>query len=131
MCHKKAKERNRYSPFLKDTTRLCSNNLLADDHAEVDALFRDLWPEFDRSGARGVFEKLDYLWARYFAAKCKMCHGAQSEKHFDPKKPDGDFVEAILKGRDAKPVKMPAYAVEGVTEEQAKALVEYMKSLLK
>jgi hypothetical protein len=37
---------------------------LADDHAEVDALFRDLWREFDRGDARGVFEKLDYLWAR-------------------------------------------------------------------
>jgi mono/diheme cytochrome c family protein len=67
----------------------------------------------------------------YFAAKCKMCHGAQAEKHFDLKKPDGDFVEAVLKGRDAKPIKMPAYADKGVTEEQAKALVEYMKSLRK
>jgi len=37
---------------------------LVDDHAEVDALFRDLWREFDSGGARGVFEKLDYLWAR-------------------------------------------------------------------
>jgi mono/diheme cytochrome c family protein len=67
----------------------------------------------------------------YFAAKCKMCHGPQAEKHFDLKKPDGDFVEAVLKGRDAKPIKMPAYADKGVTEEQAKALVEYMKSLRK
>ncbi|HEV2861882.1 MAG TPA: hemerythrin domain-containing protein [Pyrinomonadaceae bacterium] len=38
--------------------------LLAADHAEVDALFRDLWEEFDRGRARAVFEKLDYLWAR-------------------------------------------------------------------
>jgi len=38
--------------------------LLVDDHAEVDALFRDLWREFDGGVARGVFEKLDYLWAR-------------------------------------------------------------------
>ncbi|HEY0078732.1 MAG TPA: hemerythrin domain-containing protein [Pyrinomonadaceae bacterium] len=37
---------------------------LASDHAEVDALFRDLWREFDGGDARGVFEKLDYLWAR-------------------------------------------------------------------
>lgn len=27
-------------------------------------MFRDLWREFDRGGARGVFERLDYLWAR-------------------------------------------------------------------
>ncbi|HEV2803049.1 MAG TPA: hypothetical protein VGW12_21460 [Pyrinomonadaceae bacterium] len=39
-------------------------DLLVDDHAEVDTLFRDLWPEFDRNDARVVFEKLDYLWAR-------------------------------------------------------------------
>ena len=38
--------------------------LLAGDHAEVDALFRELWREFDGVDARGVFEKLDYLWAR-------------------------------------------------------------------
>lgn len=38
--------------------------LLVDDHAAVDALFRDLWREFDGGGTRGVFEKLDYLWAR-------------------------------------------------------------------
>lgn len=38
--------------------------LLGDDHAEVDTLFRDLWREFDGGDARGVFEKLDYLWAR-------------------------------------------------------------------
>jgi hypothetical protein len=39
-------------------------DLLAGDHAEVDALFNDLSREFDRGGARVVFEKLDYLWAR-------------------------------------------------------------------
>ena len=37
---------------------------LVGDHAEVDALFHSLWREFDRGGARGVFERLDYLWAR-------------------------------------------------------------------
>ena len=42
-----------------------------------------------------------------------------------------ESLEAVLKGRDAKPVKMPAYADKGVTEAQAKALVEYMKSLRK
>ena len=39
-------------------------DLLVDDHGEVDALFSDLWREFDGGGARGVLEKLDYLWAR-------------------------------------------------------------------
>jgi hypothetical protein len=41
-----------------------TTELLVDDHAEVDALFGDLWREFDGGGARGVFERLDYLWAR-------------------------------------------------------------------
>lgn len=39
-----------------------------------------------------------------------------------------ESLEAALKGRDAKPVKMRAYADKGVTEQQAKAPVEYMKS---
>jgi hypothetical protein len=39
-------------------------DLLVGDHAEVDAMFRALWREFDHGGARGVFERLDYLWAR-------------------------------------------------------------------
>lgn len=39
-------------------------DLLVSDHAEVDALFGDLWREFDRGGAREVFDRLDYLWAR-------------------------------------------------------------------
>jgi Hemerythrin HHE cation binding domain len=42
-----------------------TTDLLADDHAEVDDLFRELWREFDGAGReRGVFERLDYLWAR-------------------------------------------------------------------
>jgi hypothetical protein len=38
--------------------------LLVGDHAEVDALFRDLWREFDRGDARAILNRLDYLWAR-------------------------------------------------------------------
>jgi hypothetical protein len=39
-------------------------DILVLDHAEVDALFGDLSAAFARGGAREVFEKLDYLWAR-------------------------------------------------------------------
>jgi hypothetical protein len=39
-------------------------DFLAGDHAEVDALFGGLSPAFASGGAREVFEKLDYLWAR-------------------------------------------------------------------
>ena len=38
--------------------------LLVGDHAEVDALFRDLSRVFELGDARAVFERLDYLWAR-------------------------------------------------------------------
>jgi hypothetical protein len=42
-----------------------TTDLLADDHAEVNNLFRELWREFDGwGGARGVFSRTDYLWAR-------------------------------------------------------------------
>ncbi|HEX5705791.1 MAG TPA: hemerythrin domain-containing protein [Pyrinomonadaceae bacterium] len=41
-----------------------TDDLLTDDHAEVDALFRELASAFDRGDARVVFERLDYLWAR-------------------------------------------------------------------
>jgi len=69
--------------------------------------------------------------AAFFASKCKMCHGATAEKHFDATKPDADLVQTVLKGKaDATP-KMPAYETKGVNEEQAKALVAYMKSLKK
>jgi hypothetical protein len=36
--------------------------LLAGDHAEVDALLCDLSREFERGDVRAVFERLDYLW---------------------------------------------------------------------
>jgi mono/diheme cytochrome c family protein len=42
-----------------------------------------------------------------------------------------ESLEALLRGRDAEPAKMPAYADKGVTEEQAKTLVKYLKSLRK
>jgi mono/diheme cytochrome c family protein len=69
--------------------------------------------------------------AAFFASKCKMCHGASAEKHFDGTKADDDLVQIVLKGKaDATP-KMPAYETKGVDAEQAKALIAYMKSLKK
>ena len=64
--------------------------------------------------------------AGIFKAKCAMCHGQKAEKSFDAAKAEEQHVEAILKG--IKP-KMPAYESKGITAEQAKALVAYMKSL--
>jgi mono/diheme cytochrome c family protein len=65
-----------------------------------------------------------------YKAKCVACHGAKSEKKFDSAKADAVHVETILKGKKAeKPPNMPAYEEKGITEDQAKALVAYMKSI--
>jgi len=66
-----------------------------------------------------------------YKAKCVACHGQKSEKKFDPAKADAVHVEAILKGRKLeKPPHMPAYEEKGITEDQAKALVTYMRSIM-
>lgn len=62
--------------------------------------------------------------------KCVACHGAKAEKKFDATKSDEQHVQIILKGKKAeKPPNMPAYESKGITAEQAKALLDYMKSL--
>lgn len=68
--------------------------------------------------------------AATYKAKCVACHGAKSEKKFDATKADAVHVEAILKGRKMeKPPNMPGYEEKGITEDQAKALLAYMKSI--
>lgn len=68
--------------------------------------------------------------ADVYKTKCVACHGKKAEKKFDTTISDDQMVEAILKGKKAaKPPHMPAYADKGVTAEQAKALVAYMKQL--
>lgn len=65
-----------------------------------------------------------------YKTKCVACHGKKAEKKFDTSMSDDQMVEAILKGKKAaKPPHMPAYGEKGVTAEQAKALVDYMKQL--
>jgi len=65
-----------------------------------------------------------------YKTKCVACHGKKAEKKFDTSISDDQMVEAILKGKKAaKPPHMPAYGDKGVTAEQAKALVDYMKQL--
>lgn len=62
--------------------------------------------------------------------KCVACHGAKAEKKFDATKSDEEHIQIILKGKKAeKPPHMPGYEAKGVTAEQAKALLDYMKSL--
>ena len=63
-------------------------------------------------------------------AKCFACHGAKAEKKWDSTHPDDQLVEARLKGKKAeKPPNMPAFEEKGITADQAKALVAYMKSI--
>ncbi|HEX8457063.1 MAG TPA: hemerythrin domain-containing protein [Pyrinomonadaceae bacterium] len=80
-------------------------DLLVDDHAEVDAVFHDLWRAFDRGGARAVCETLDYLWARLavhiraehlllFPALLEASAGSQGERADDAPAP-GEVQAAI------------------------------------
>ena len=62
--------------------------------------------------------------------KCVACHGPKADKKFDPAKSDDEHVQIILKGKKAeKPPNMPGYESKGINAEQAKALLDYMKSL--
>lgn len=66
----------------------------------------------------------------YKTAKCIVCHGAKAEKKFDAALAEAEMVKAILTGKKGeKPPNMPAYADKGISEDQAKALIVYMKSL--
>ena len=66
----------------------------------------------------------------YKDAKCVVCHGQKAEKKFSVELKDEELVEIVLKGKKPeKPPNMPAYEAKGLTAEQAKAMVDYMKSL--
>jgi mono/diheme cytochrome c family protein len=65
-----------------------------------------------------------------YKTKCIACHGPAADKRFDKALPDDQLVEIVMKGKKAeKPPNMPAYGEKGVTAEQAKSLVDYMKSI--
>lgn len=68
--------------------------------------------------------------AKTYKGKCAMCHGPKAEKKFDVTKSDDEHVQIILKGKKVeKPPNMPGYEAKGITAEQAKALLDYMKSI--
>jgi mono/diheme cytochrome c family protein len=82
------------------------------------------------SAAARVNTADDFDAAATFKAKCVACHGATAEKKFNATLSDAELVDAVLKGKKGeKPPNMPAYQEKGINEEQAKALVAYMKSL--
>ncbi|MEK6336290.1 MAG: cytochrome c [Acidobacteriota bacterium] len=66
----------------------------------------------------------------YKDAKCVVCHGPKAEKKFNAELKDEELVEIVLKGKKPeKPPNMPGYEAKGLTPEQAKAMVDYMRSL--
>ncbi len=66
----------------------------------------------------------------YKDAKCVVCYCQKAEKKFNAKLKDEELVEIVLKGKKPeKPPNMPGYEAKGLTAEQAKAMVDYMRSL--
>ena len=79
------------------------------------------------SGARTPAPEFD---AAKTYKQCVACHGQKAEKKFDTAKSDDEHVQIILKGKKAeKPPHMPGYEAKGINAEQAKALLDHMKSL--
>jgi mono/diheme cytochrome c family protein len=67
--------------------------------------------------------------AALYKAKCVACHGPTAEKKFDATKADDELIQFVLKGKKMeKPPNMPAYEEKGITADQAKGLVTFMKS---
>jgi hypothetical protein len=65
-----------------------------------------------------------------YKSKCAGCHGHKAEKKFDTTKSDNDLIQVILKGKKAtKPPHMPGYETKGIHAEQARQLLDHMKSL--
>jgi mono/diheme cytochrome c family protein len=68
--------------------------------------------------------------ADFYRAKCTACHGANADKRFDSTLSDDQLIDAVMKGKKAeKPPNMPSFEVKGVTIDQARGLIEYMKQL--
>jgi mono/diheme cytochrome c family protein len=68
----------------------------------------------------------DFDAAAAFKAKCSFCHGPKAEKKFDATKSDEELLQTVM--TSGKPG-MPAFETKGITVEQAKAIIAYMKSL--
>jgi mono/diheme cytochrome c family protein len=65
-----------------------------------------------------------------YKTKCAACHTPKADKFFDPAKTDDEHVQIIMKGKKGeKPPFMPGYEAKGMTEVEAKAMVEHMKTL--
>ena len=68
--------------------------------------------------------------AAVYKAKCAACHTPTASKFYDTVKADDVHVQIILKGKKGeKPPYMPGFGEKGMTEDDAKALAVYMRSL--
>jgi len=68
--------------------------------------------------------------AATYKAKCAACHTPTASKFYDPAKTDEEHAQTIMKGKKGeKPPFMPAFGEKGMTEDEAKGLAAYMKSL--
>ena len=66
----------------------------------------------------------------YKDGKCVVCHGQKAEKKFNAELKDEELLETVMKGKKPeKPPNMPGYEAKGLTAEQAKAMIAYMKQL--
>jgi mono/diheme cytochrome c family protein len=80
-------------------------------------------------GSNGVKATVQDDPAALYKTKCFACHGATAEKKFDATKTDEVLIEILLKGKKMeKPPNMPGFEEKGMTADQAKALVTFMKS---
>ena len=65
-----------------------------------------------------------------FKAKCAACHTPTASKFYDPTHSDDVHLQAIMKGRKGeKPPYMPAFGEKGMTEDEAKGMAAYLKTL--
>jgi len=70
--------------------------------------------------------------AATFKAKCAACHGADAGKKLDGVKAasEADIAKTIENGKDAKPMKMPAYSGK-LTAAEITEVAKYLKSIKK
>lgn len=81
------------------------------------------------SNTGGQTKPSDEQVAATYKSKCTVCHSPKAEKFFDPSKKDEDLVTVTLEGKATAKPPMPAYKTKGMTNEEALALVAYMKGL--
>lgn len=68
--------------------------------------------------------------AAAYKVKCAACHMPNASKFYDPAHADDHHVAVIMKGKKGeKPPFMPGFEAKGMTEDEAKGLAAYMRTL--